>query len=343
LDSIAGFFVNFTRARVGQTKLYLLAGVRLSGKGAMPLSKNLLSINFAGLKLANPTALASGILGYSGNSLQRVAEAGAGAVVTKSVGIEPRPGYPNPTVVQAESGLINAMGLPNPGIADFAEEIAYAKTVVKVPLIVSVFGYTAEEYAAVAEKAVKAGADGVELNVSCPHVRDTGHEIGQHPKTLAEVVEKVRASVKKPLVVKLSPNVTDIVEIAKTAVSAGADALTAVNTVKAMAIDIVAQMPILSNVKGGLSGPAIKPIALCCVYNIFDADLKVPIFGCGGVTTWQDAVEFLLAGASAVQIGTGVALEDLSIFQDVNRGIQTYLRKKGYGSVKEIVGLAHQG
>jgi dihydroorotate dehydrogenase (NAD+) catalytic subunit len=306
------------------------------------LSKNLLSTNLAGLKLVNPTALASGILGYSGDSLQRVAEAGAGAVFTKSVGIEPRPGYPNPTVVQAEAGLINAIGLPNPGIADFAEEITYAKTVVKVPLIVSVFGYTAEEYATIAEKAAKAGADAVELNVSCPHVKDTGHEIGQHPKTLAEVVEKAKASVRKPVIVKLSPNVTDIAEIAKTAVNSGADALTAVNTVKAMAIDVEAQMPVLSNVTGGLSGPAIKPIALRCVYEIFEADLKVPIFGCGGVTTWRDAVEFLLAGASAVQIGTGVALEEPSLFRDINKGIQAYLKRKGYGSVKEIVGLSHQ-
>jgi dihydroorotate dehydrogenase (NAD+) catalytic subunit len=306
------------------------------------LSKNLLSTTMIGFKLANPTVLASGILGYTGDFLQRVSESGAGAVVTKSIGIEPRAGYPNPTVVQAEAGLINAVGLPNPGVNDFAEEITYAKTVVKVPLIVSVFGYAAEEYAAAAAKVVKAGADAVELNVSCPHVKDTGHEIGQHQKTLTEVIEKVRASVKKPVIVKLSPNVTDIVEIAKRAVEAGADALTAVNTVKAMAIDVEAQRPILSNVKGGLSGPAIKPIALRCVYDLFEADLKVPIFGCGGVASWQDAVEFLLAGASAVQIGTAIAMDDLGVFQKVNKGLQSYLIKKGYGSVKEIVGLSHQ-
>jgi dihydroorotate dehydrogenase (NAD+) catalytic subunit len=306
------------------------------------LSKNLLSTTMIGLKLANPTVLASGILGYMGDSLQRVSESGAGAVVTKSIGIESRAGYPNPTVVQAEGGLINAVGLPNPGINDFAEEITYAKTVVKVPLIVSVFGYAAEEYATAAAKAVKAGADAIELNVSCPHVKDTGHEVGQHPKTLTEVVEKVKASVKKPVIVKLSPNVTDIVEIAKTAVKAGADALTAVNTVKAMAIDVEAQMPVLSNVKGGLSGSAIKPIALRCVYDIFEADLKVPIFGCGGVASWQDAVEFLLAGASAVQIGTAIAMDDLAVFHKVNKGLQSYLIRKGYGRVKEIVGLSHQ-
>jgi dihydroorotate dehydrogenase (NAD+) catalytic subunit len=325
-----------------QTKLYLFEDVRLSGKGATPLSKNLLNVNLAGLKLASPTVLASGILGYSGDSLQRVAEAGAGAVVTKSVGMQARPGYPNPTVVQAEAGLLNAMGLPNPGIGDFAEEIVYAKRVLKVPLVVSVFGYTAEEYAAAASRADEAGADAVELNVSCPHVKDTGHEIGQNPRTLAEVVEKVKANAKKPVVVKLSPNVADIVEIAEAAVKAGADALTAVNTVKALAIDVDAQMPILSNVRGGLSGPAIKPIALRCVFDIFEAGLKVPIFGCGGVSGWRDAVEFLLAGASAVQIGTAVAMDDLKVFSDVNKGVGAYLLRKGYRSVSEIVGLSHQ-
>src|SRR3989304_8608916 len=265
-----------------ETKLYFFDSVNLSSKGATPLSKNLLNTNLPGLKLANPTVLASGVMGYTGEPIQRIAQAGAGAVVTKSVGVKPRPGYPNPTVVQANAGLINAMGLPNPGIDEYAEEIKYAKTILKVPLIVSIYGYTAEEYATVAQKALKAGADAVELNVSCPHVKDTGAEIGQNPKILAEVVGKVRAAVKKPIIVKLSPNVTDITEIARAAVKAGADALTAINTVKAMAIDVETQMPVLSNVKGGLSGPAVKPIALRCVYDIFES-IQVPIFGCGGV------------------------------------------------------------
>src|SRR4030067_1098374 len=174
--------------------------------------------------------------------MQRIAQAGAGAVVTKSVGVEPRAGYPNPTVVQASAGLINAMGLPNPGIDEYAEEIKYAKTILKVPLIVSIYGYTAEEFATAAQKALKAGAD----------------------------------------------------------------ALTVINTVKAMASDVETQMPVLGNVKGGLSGPAIKPIALRCVYEVFEA-VKVPIFGCGGGNSWQDAGEFLLAGASGGQGGTGGA------------------------------------
>jgi dihydroorotate dehydrogenase (NAD+) catalytic subunit len=307
----------------------------------MPLSKKLLTTNFAGLKLAVPTVLASGVMGYTAESMQRIAKAGAGAVVTKSIGVEPRPGYPNPTVVQATAGLINAMGLPNPGIDEYAEELKFAKTILKVPLIVSVYGYAAEEYATAAGKACDAGADAVELNVSCPHVQDTGSEIGQNPKILADVVGKVKAVVKKPVIVKLSPNVNDIADFAKVAVKAGADALTAINTVKAMAIDVEAQMPILGNVKGGLSGPAVKPIAIRAVYDIFEA-VKVPIFGCGGITNWQDAVEFLLAGASAVQIGSGVALEEPELFQTINEGVGAYLERKGYGSVKEIVGLSHE-
>jgi dihydroorotate dehydrogenase (NAD+) catalytic subunit len=305
------------------------------------VSQNPLSISIAGLKLSNPTILASGILGYTAESLQRTVEGGAGAVVTKSVGAEARMGYANPTVVQADSGLVNAMGLPNPGIEEYVEEIAHAKTILKVPLVVSVFGYSAEEYAQVAKKAVKAGADAVELNVSCPHVKQTGSEIGQNPRILAEVVAKVKDSVKAPVIVKLSPNVTDITETAKVAVKAGADALTAINTVKAIAIDADTALPVLSNTRGGLSGPAIKPVALRCVYDLYEA-VKTPIIGCGGITTWQDAVEFFLAGAVAVQVGTAVAWENPNVFHVINRGVAAYLKKKGYKSVKEIVGIAHR-
>jgi dihydroorotate dehydrogenase (NAD+) catalytic subunit len=161
--------------------------------------------------------LASGVMGYSTESFGRIAKAGAGAVVTKSVGVEPRVGYANPTVVQAEAGLINAMGLPNPGIDVFINEVEFSKRVLKVPLIVSVFGYSADDYANVAKKAVGAGADGIELNVSCPHVKQTGAEIGQSPKFLSEVVQQVKAAINKPLIVKLSPNVADITVLAQAA------------------------------------------------------------------------------------------------------------------------------
>jgi dihydroorotate dehydrogenase (NAD+) catalytic subunit len=302
------------------------------------LETNPLITTIAGLTLANPTMLASGVLGYSAESLNRVAKSGAGAVVTKSAGNSPRMGYANPTVVAAESGLINAMGLPNPGIDVYSEEIRFSKTLLRVPLIVSVFGYTAEDYAAVATKAVAAGADAVELNVSCPHVKQTGAEIGQSPKLLSEVVLKTKAAINKPLIVKLSPNVADITALAQAAVEAGADALTAVNTVKAMAIDAETMLPILANIRGGLSGAAIKPVALRCVYDIAEL-FDVPIIGCGGVTDWRDAVEFFLAGASAVQVGTAVA-ENPEVFNAITRGVETYLRTKNKRSVTEIVGLA---
>ena len=295
----------------------------------------------AGLRLANPTMLASGILGYSAETFESIAKGGAGAIVTKSIGLKPRTGYANPTIVQANYGLINAMGLPNPGINEYAKEIREAKTILTVPLIVSIYGYSAEEYAKVAKKAADGGADAIELNVSCPHVKETGSEIGQNPKILTEVVEKVKAVVDKPVFVKLSSNVTSIAETAEAAVKAGADAITAINTVKAMAIDTETAMPILSNKIGGLSGPAMKPIAIRCVYEIYE-HVKVPIIGCGGIVNWRDAVEFLLAGASAVQIGTAVAQKGPSVFRAVTRGINVYLRKKGFESVNEIVGLSHR-
>jgi dihydroorotate dehydrogenase (NAD+) catalytic subunit len=305
------------------------------------LGSSKLSVNLAGLKLANPTVLASGILGYTAQTLQSVVDGGAGAVVTKSIGLKPRKGYANPTVVQTDCGLINAMGLPNPGIGAYVNEIREAKSVLDVPLVVSIYGYSEGEYAMVAKKAVGAGADAVELNVSCPHVEETGSEIGQDPESLVKVIEKVKASVVKPVFVKLSPNVTSIADIVEAAVRAGADAITAINTVRAIAIDSETALPILGNRVGGLSGPAMKPIAMRCIYDIYER-VKVPIIGCGGVTDWRDAVEFMLAGASAVQIGTAIATEGPSVFRLVSTGIEEYLGRKGFKNVNEIVGLAHK-
>jgi dihydroorotate dehydrogenase (NAD+) catalytic subunit len=285
--------------------------------------------------------LASGILGYSVETFESIAKGGAGAVVTKSVGLKPREGYANPTVVQVSSGLINAMGLPNPGIQEFVQEIRKAKAALNVPLIVSVYGFSADEYARVAGEAVAAGADAIELNVSCPHVKETGSEIGQSSQVLIQVVRKVKHTINKPVFVKLSPNVTSIEEIAEAAANAGADALTIMNTVKALAIDAETMMPILANKTGGLSGPAVKPIALRHVYSVYER-VEVPIIGCGGISNWQDAVEFLLAGASAVQIGTAISAIGPAVFEKVARGISKYLKRKGLRSVSEIVGLSHR-
>lgn len=303
------------------------------------MPKNL-TVDIAGLRLANPTMLAAGVLGMTALSMKRVADAGAGALVTKSIGLEPQQGYPNPTVVQAPCGLLNAMGLPNPGAEEFCREIRQFKQLTKTPVIASVYGFSPKEYAETSKLLVEAGADAVELNVSCPHVEKTGCEIGQDSKLVATVVANVKSTVRVPVFVKLSPNVTDIANLAKTAVDAGADAIVAVNTVRGMVINIETAMPVLANRFGGLSGSAIKPIAVRCVYEVFRA-VDVPVVGCGGVAGWRDAVEFMLAGASAVQIGTAVAFKGLSVFKSVVKGVEAYLEKKSYASVKEIVGLSH--
>ena len=304
-----------------------------------PKMENRLATEIAGLKLANPTMLASGILGYTGLSLKSVIEAGAGAVVTKSMGLEQRTGYPNPTVVQVDCGLLNAMGLPNPGISHFKEEMKQLKNS-GVPTIVSIYGYSAEEFATVAETAAEIGADAIELNVSCPHVKKAGAEIGCDPHLLTEIVREVKKKVDKPVIAKLTPNVANIGEIAEAAEKAGADAITAINTVKAMSIEIETGRPLLANKFGGLSGPAIKPIAVRCVYDVYSS-VDVPVIGCGGISSWQDAIEFMLAGASAIQIGTAIAFKDVNVFSSVAKGIDTYLQRKGFRNVKELVGLAH--
>jgi len=304
------------------------------------LESERLRTEIAGLSLRNPTILASGILGISADSMREVARAGAGAVTTKSVGLKPREGYANPSVIHVECGLLNAIGLPSPGIRKFAKEIRDLCDL-DVPLIVSVYGFSSEEYADVARVASESGADALELNLSCPHVKRTGVEIGQNPKAIKEVVKKVKAIVDRPVFAKLTPNVANIAELAEAAVSAGADAVTAINTVKAMSIDIETCRPVLANRIGGLSGGAVKPIAVRCVYEIYET-VDVPVIGCGGVGTWRDAVEFLLAGASAIQIGSAIAYEDLGVFRSVAEGIATFLEEKGYKSVKEIVGLAHR-
>ncbi len=299
-----------------------------------------IATEIAGLQLVNPTILAAGILGYTGLSMKSVIEAGAGAVVTKTMGQKPRAGYFNPTVVQTDCGLINAMGLPNPGISHFKEEMKQLKTI-QAPTILSIYGSSPEEFAIVAEIAIQIGADAIELNVSCPHIEKAGAEIGCDPKLLTNIVKTVKKNVNVPVIVKLTPNVANISEIAKTVQDAGADAITAINTIKAMAIDIETGRPILANKFGGLSGPAIKPIAVRCVYDVFHS-VDIPVIGCGGISCWQDAVEFILAGASAVQIGTAVAFKGIDVFGSIAQGIDEYLKSKGFTNVKDIVGLAHK-
>ncbi|NJE54646.1 dihydroorotate dehydrogenase [Thermococcus sp. 21S9] len=295
-----------------------------------------LEVELFEIRFENPLILASGINDKVPEQWIRAHEEGAGGVVTKSIGIEPRKGYDNPTIVELPYGLINAMGLPNPGWKGFLEMVeGYT---FDFPLIVSIFGGTPEEFAFLAQK-LSDVADAFELNLSCPHAKGYGMEIGQNPENVYEVVKAVKDATDRPVIAKLTPNIDDITKLGLAAEKAGADAVSAINTLKAVAIDIYARKPVLSNRVGGYSGPGVKPVALRAVYDLARV-LEVPVVGIGGITTWQDAVEFLLAGASALQIGTAVSLRGWRVFREINEGIEAYLESEGFSSVEEIVGLA---
>ncbi|MBS7657750.1 MAG: dihydroorotate dehydrogenase [Candidatus Bathyarchaeia archaeon] len=300
------------------------------------------SIELTKIKFNSPLILASGVSGYSKYSFKRAEKSGAGGVVTKSSSLKPRYGYSGPTIVELPYGLLNAMGLPNPGVKKVSEEIYAAKKLlkVKIPLIASIYGFNLKEYVKAAEIAAEY-ADAVELNFSCPTVKKVSVEIGQNSRKVKEIIKAVKNSVEKPIFAKLSPNVSNIVEMGKAAEKGGADAITAINTINAMALNIDLMKPILSAKIGGLSGPCIKPIALRCVYELYE-NVNVPIIGCGGILNWEDVIEMFLAGASAVQIGTGIKYKGFEIFKELNLGIKHYLRLKGYKSLKEIKGLAHK-
>ncbi|RLF20820.1 MAG: dihydroorotate dehydrogenase [Thermoprotei archaeon] len=300
-----------------------------------------LSVELCGLKLKNPLILASGILGTTAGLLKRVEREGAGAVTTKTVTKERRDGYPNPVIVVLEHGLINAMGLPNPGIEHFVDEIRRAKSILTVPLIVSIAGSTPDEFQYIAEAVRNTGADAIELNLSCPHVSKVGMDVGSDPDLVYEIVKEVRRVVDIPILAKLSAMVPNIVEIGRAAIEAGASGLVAINTIRAMAIDVYARRPILSNLFGGLSGPAIRPIAVRCVYELYE-ELKAPIIGVGGVLSWRDALEFILAGATAVGIGTAIAIRGLKVFKEIEEGLTRYMIEEGFSKIRELIGLAHE-
>ncbi len=298
-----------------------------------------LSTRVAGIRLANPTVLASGILDETGSTMARVARAGAGAVVTKSIGLEPRLGYPNPTVADLEVGLLNAVGLPNPGIVEYRHEIQDALRG-GVPVIGSVFAGDAKGFARLSGTMEEYGAAAIELNLSCPHVKAVGTEIGTDPKLVKEIVKASKEAVDVPVFAKLAPNVPDIASLAKVAEAAGADGITAINTVKAMAIVPRLRRPLLGNDVGGLSGPPIKPVGLRAVWEIYQ-EVDIPIMGVGGIATGQDAVEYLMAGATAVQIGTAARDRGIAVFDEVCRELGAFLDAEGYASLKEVIGLAH--
>jgi dihydroorotate dehydrogenase (NAD+) catalytic subunit len=299
-----------------------------------------LEVEVAGLRLRNPTVLASGVLGVSASLAKRVEEAGAGAFTTKTVTREPRRGYMNPTFVVLEHGYLNAVGLANPGIEHFCRELREMRESLSIPVILSVGGGSAEELVEVARRGVECGAQAVELNVSCPHVRGMGVELGHRADEVAGAVGEIRR-LGVPVLVKLSVH-HDYLRLAEACLDAGASGFTAINTVRGMAIDIYARKPVLSNVYGGYSGPAIRPIAVRVVYELYEAFPGVPIIGVGGVDGWEAALELILAGASAVGVGSAIAEKDLAIFEEIVRGLKEYMEREGFSSIKELVGLAHR-
>ncbi|AIY89810.1 dihydroorotate dehydrogenase [Geoglobus acetivorans] len=293
-----------------------------------------LRINLAGIEMRNPLMLSSGIMGSFASSLNRLSE-NAGAVVTKSVGLEPVEGYSNPAVINYSHGLINAVGLASPGARAFARELE--DYVFYAPLVVSLFASTPEEFAELVE--YFPFADGFELNLSCPHARDVGLAVGSDPDLVRDIVGAVKKATNKPVFAKLSPNVRDIVEVGKAAEEGKADGVVAINTLKGMKIDIFAKKPILSNVSGGVSGEGIKPVAVKCVWDLYE-ELSIPVIGSGGVTSWKDVIEFILAGAKAVQIGSALYYSN-RIFYSLEESLIAYTRMTGE-KLEDIVGLAHR-
>jgi len=298
-----------------------------------------LRTEIAGVRLRNPTMLASGFLDETGGSLVRVFRAGAGAVVTKSIGPEPREGYANPTVVELDAGLLNAVGLPNPGIEEFQQELKEALAG-KAVIIGSVYGKDAAEYAKVASRMADAGVVAIEMNLSCPHAKGLGTEIAQSEEAVKEFTRAVKDAVDLPVFPKLSPNVADIASFALAAERGGADGIVAINTVKAMAISPELRMPILANRYGGLSGPAIRPIGVRAVYDIYEK-VDIPVIGVGGVDSGIAALEYIMAGASAVQIGTALVGQGLGVFERVTKEMGSVLEDVGFKGVLEAVGVAH--
>lgn len=300
-----------------------------------------LRVTLAGIPLANPVLAASGTFGYGREMARWFDLRLAGAIVTKGTTLEPRAGNPPPRIAETPAGLLNSIGLENPGVeAVVREEIPFVRQF-GVPVIVNIAGETVEEYAALAARLEGVeGVSALEINVSCPNVRAGGMLFGADPASTAAVVRAVRAATRLPLLVKLTPAAADVVAVARAAREEGADGLTLINTLKGLAIDLRRRRPVLGAVTGGLSGPAIKPVALRVVWEVAGA-VDLPVVGCGGVMTGRDAAEFLLAGATAVAVGSATLVDPLAIPRIV-RELAAWLAEEGFGSVEEVVGLARR-
>ena len=300
----------------------------------------MLKTNICGVEFQNPLMLAAGIMGSNASSMNWILKSGARGVVSKSFSLNPHPGYVNPTTVAVDGGIINAIGLSNPGVLNFKEELKKIERKNNV-VIASIYGANPDEFSKLVLE-VQDYVDMIELNISCPHAMEGyGASIGQSCDLSHTIVSAAKNASDVPIIAKLTPNVTDIVEIAKTCEDAGADCLSLINTLgPGMKINIDVAKPVLSNKFGGMSGKAIKPIAVRNVYSVYEA-VDIPLIGVGGIYTFEDVVEFIYAGARAVQIGTAIMDEGVGVFSEINKGLENFMKQKGFSSIDEMVGIAH--
>jgi len=304
-----------------------------------------LETDLNGLTLRNPVLTASGTYGFGEEYAAYCSVSQLGAITVKGITPLPRLGNPVPRLAETPAGLLNSVGLENPGLEEFQRTYLPKLATLDTAVIVNISGFSLEDYALMARALDESSAEhgncikALEVNISCPNIEHGGMAFGTDPRSAEQVIKTVRENTKLPIIAKLSPNVTDIAEIAKAVESAGANVISLINTLLGMSIDIDTQRPVLANKFGGLSGPAIKPIALRMVYQVFET-VRIPLIGMGGITTWQDAVEFMLAGASAIGIGTANFVNPLAPL-DILHGLVAYCEQRGYKSCRELVGLAH--
>ncbi len=295
-----------------------------------------LSVNICGVKFNNPLIAASGTFGFGREFSEFYPLEKIGGVSCKGITLKERMGNPPPRIAETESGILNAVGLQNPGVDHFIENDLHWLKEQNTVVIANIAGNTVEEYCAMAEKLSDTEVDFVELNISCPNVKSGGVQFGTSCESVGNITAEVKKHCKKPLMVKLSPNVTDIAEIAKSAEYSGADVISMINTLTGMRIDINTKRPIIRNNTGGMSGPAVFPVAVRMVWQVYNA-VNIPIVGMGGISKWQDAVEMLMAGASALQIGT-VLFNDPYAPIKINDGIERYMEEKNISSISELTG-----
>ncbi|MEW5954095.1 MAG: dihydroorotate dehydrogenase [Bacillota bacterium] len=307
----------------------------------MKTAKYRLAVNVGGINMKNPVTTASGTFGYGAEYASYVDINVLGALVVKGTTLLPRHGNPTPRIVETPAGILNAIGLQNPGVEALVTKAMPYLRDYDVPVIVNIAGDTVEDYARLAARLNQVkGVAGLEVNISCPNVKKGGLQFGSDPDSAAEVTRAVKASTSLPVIVKLSPNVTSIAGVAEKVAAAGADALSLINTLLGMSIDIHRRKPVLGNIMGGLSGPAVRPVAVRAVWQVYRA-VSLPIIGMGGITTAEDALEFILAGATAVAVGTANFINPRATV-DIIEGLEKYLTANGIADINELVGAAHR-